>query len=40
MVSNNPNQMINAVGAVGNEAIYQRHMAGNWALLLVLMIAG
>ena len=38
--SNNPNQMINAVGAVGNDATYQLNLAGNWILPLDVMIAG
>jgi hypothetical protein len=37
---NNPNNLINAVGAVGFDATYQLNLAGSWILPLDVLIAG
>jgi len=37
---NNPNNLINAVGAVGFDATYQLNLAGSWILPFDILIAG
>ncbi len=37
---NNPNVLINSVGAVGYDSTYQLNLAGNWMLPLGVMISG